>query len=97
MPAGPIEDEGGMGAARDVSADLLQMELHGMGIDIGKRQPGADPTGRTDCAEQIGALVTLIGWLARARAASGPLAHDAVLLADPGRVFEPDLDRLALG
>ena len=52
---------------------------------------------RADGAEQIGALVALIGRLPGPRAAPGPLPDEAVLLADPGLVLEPDLDRLALG
>jgi hypothetical protein len=44
----------------------------------------AAPTPRAGhhSAEQIGALVTLVGRLARARSPSPPLPHQAVLLAD---------------
>jgi hypothetical protein len=58
----------------------------------GERRPCA--TGRADGAEQISARVALIGRLAGSCAASCPLPDDAVLLADPGFVLPPDLDRL---
>jgi hypothetical protein len=48
---------------------------------------------RTDRAKEIGALVTLVGRLARSRSASSPLADEAVLLTDAGLVLEPDFDR----
>lgn len=85
-----------MGAAGDVAADLVKVKLHGLGVGEGQRQRRARAARRADGAEQVGALVALVGRLAGARAAAGPLADDAVLLADPGFVLEPDLDRLAL-
>ena len=42
-------------------------------------------------------MVTLVGGLTRTRAAPGPLPDEAVLLADPGFVLEPDLDPPAFG
>src|ERR1700683_5324620 len=42
---------------------------------------------RADGAEQIGAVVALVGRLARARSPSRPLPHEAVVLADAGLVF----------
>jgi hypothetical protein len=55
------------------------------------------PRAGQDGAEQIGALVALVGRLSGPRAASGPLPHEAVLLPDPGFVLEPDLDWRPLG
>jgi len=46
---------------------------------------------------QVGALVALVGGLARPGSALGPLPHKAVLLADAGLILEPDLDRLVPG
>ena len=73
------------------------MELHGLGVGEGQGERRADAARRADGAEQVGALVALVGRLARPRAAPGPLPDEAVLLADPGLVLEPDLDRRALG
>jgi hypothetical protein len=44
-----------------------------------------------------GARVALVGGLARPRSAPSPLAHEAILLADPRLVLKPDLDRLPFG
>ena len=79
----------------DVAADLVEMKLHGFGVGMRKRERRPGATGRADGAEQIGAGVALIGRLAGSCATSCPLADDAVLLADPGFVLPPDLDRLS--
>ena len=69
--------------------------LHRLGVGGGHRQGGADIAGGTDRAEQIGALVALIGRLARAGFLARPLVDEAVLLADPHLILEPQLDRRA--
>ena len=79
-----------------VLRDLVEMELHGFGVGVGHGESRAGAARRADGAEQVGALVALIGRLARARCRACPLPHDPVLLADAGFVLEPDLDRLAL-
>ncbi len=83
-----------MSAMGDGPADLVDMDLYGLGVGEGHGERGADAARRTDGAKQIGALV---GWLARAGCAPGPLTNQPVLLPDPGLVLEPALDRLALG
>ena len=82
-----------MGALGDMAGDFLEMELHGLGVGEGQRKRGPDAARGTNGAEQIGALVALIGGLARPRSSPGPLPHEAVLLADAGFVLEPDFDR----
>ena len=72
------------------------MKLHGIRVGERKRQRGACATGRTDRAEEIRALIALVGGLAWPRSSSCPLPYEAVLLADPRLVLEPDLDGLAL-
>src|SRR4051794_41537846 len=95
MPAGPIEEEHGVGAAPDAARDLDEVELHRLAVGVGHGERRAGAARRADGAEQVGAFVALIGGLAWARAAPRPLPHEAVLLADAGFVLEPDLDRLA--
>lgn len=51
MPSGAIHQQHGMGTSFDGSADLFEVQLHGMGIGIGKRQSGTSATGRADGAE----------------------------------------------
>jgi hypothetical protein len=86
-----------MGARGDVAGDFVEVELHHVSVGVGQREGRADAAGRADRAEQIGVVVALVGGLARACPAPGPLPNLAVLLADPGLVFKPDFDRRDLG
>lgn len=97
MPAGPVQQQHSVGALGDSGGNLVDVELHGLGIGEGQRQAGTDAPGRADGAEQIGAFVALVGGLYRPCAASGSLPNQAVLLADASLVLEPDLDRLSTG
>lgn len=81
-----------MGALCDMAADLVEVELHGVGVGEGQCERGARAAGGTDGAEEIGVLVALVGGLAWTRAAPGPLPDESVFLADPGFVLEPDFD-----
>src|SRR5829696_5802999 len=87
VPAGAVEEQHGVGAAPNHARDLVEVELHGLAVGIGHGERGAGCARRADGAEQIGALVALVGGLARARAAPRPLPHEAVLLADAGFVL----------
>ena len=86
-----------MGAPFDMAADLVEMKLHGLGVREGQRQSCPNATRRADGTEQIGTLVSLVGRLSWTRAAPCPLPHDAILLADPGFVLKPYLDRRDFG
>lgn len=85
-----------MGASGDGSADLVEMGLHRLGVGERHGERRADAARRADGAEQIGALIPLVGRLTGPRAVPGPLADDAVLLADPCLILEPYFDRLVL-
>jgi hypothetical protein len=85
-----------VGARRDIARDFIEVKLHHVGVGVGQRERGADPTGGPNGAEQIGVVVALVGRLARSRSALGPLAHETILLADPGLVFKPDFHRRRL-
>ena len=97
VPAGAVEHQDCVSALGDGVGDLVEVELHGLGVGVGQRQCRARAARRTDRAEEVGALIALVGGLARPRSASRPLPDDPVLLADAGLILEPDLDRLALG
>jgi hypothetical protein len=73
------------------------VKLHHVGVGIGQRERCADAPSRANRAEQIGVVVALVGGLARSRSAPGPLSNLAVLLADPGLILKPYLDRRRLG
>ena len=96
MPAGAIEDQHGMRADRDVGRDLLEMPLHRIGVGAGQRERPTHCARRTNGAEQIGALITLVSRLARSCSAPRPLAHEAVLLTDARLILKPNLDRRSL-
>lgn len=83
MPTGSVEEQDGVGAPFDGAGDLVEVKLHGVGVGEGQRQGGARAAGGADRAEQVGALVALVGGLAGPRSASRPLPHETVLLPDP--------------
>jgi integrase len=83
---GAVEQQDGVRAARDRAADLVGMGLHGVCVGERHGDPSPDAARRADRSEQVGALVALVGWLARPCPAPRPLPHDAVLLADAGLV-----------
>ena len=85
-----------MSALSDSSGDFLEVGLHGLGNGARQDERRANAASQPDGAEQIGALVALVGGLARPCAGSRPLAHQAVLLADACFVLEPDLNGRAL-
>jgi hypothetical protein len=81
----------------DVSADLVEMHLHGACVGPGQHEGGALAAQGTDGTEQIGVVVALIGRQAGPRAGLGPQPGAAILLAEPGLILEPNLDALVLG
>ena len=75
-----------MRLAGDMPADLVEMELHRLGVDEGQHEPRSSAAPGADSSEQTGVLVTLIGGLSRSGAFPGPDADLTVLLADAGLV-----------
>ena len=96
MPSGPVEQQHGGGALGDVARDFVEVKLHHVGVGIGQRQGRPDPSRWADCAEQIGVVIALVGGLPWPRSAPGPLPNESILLADPGLVLKPYLDRRRL-
>ena len=70
-----------------LARDIVEVKLHHVGISIGQRQRRSHASRRADRAEQIGVVVALIGGLSWSRSAPGPLADEAVLLADSGFIL----------
>ena len=74
MPSGSIEEQNGMAALRHLAADLLEMQIHRLGVGIRQDQGRTDIAMRADRAEYVGPFAALIprrGWTA---AALGPHA-----------------------
>ena len=86
-----------MRAGRDLAADFGQMQVHRLGVDSGQYESSPYPAGGADGAEQIGPVVTLVAGSARSAALGCPDVGQAALLADPGFILPPKLDRLAAG
>lgn len=83
-----------MRAARH--ADLVEVELHGRSVGKQQRHGCSLAARRADGAEQVYALIALVGGLPGPRATARPLLHDTVLLANSGFILKPHLDGLAL-
>lgn len=73
-----------MGTSGDGRGDFVEMSLHGPCVCEGHDESRSDTASRADRPEEVGALVALIGGLARPGSASRPLPDQTVLLADPG-------------
>ena len=91
--SGAVEKQHGVGALGDMARDFVEMELHRLGVGVGQGERRSDAAGWANGPEQVGAVVALVGGLARPRSALGPLSNLAVLLADAGLVLKPDFDR----
>ena len=86
-----------MGLGGDLTGDLGEMQVHGLGVDAWENQGGGLLGLRANGGEEVGGGVALVSGLSRSAAASCPQTGQRALLADPGLILEPDLDRLALG
>ena len=87
MPSGSIEEEDGVTALRHLAADLLEMQVHRLGVSMRQDQGRAEIPKRTDGAKYVGRLASLIarrGWTA---AALGPNAGQCALLTDTGFIL----------
>ena len=79
-------------AGGDGRADLGQVLVHSLDIDLWHDQGGPCPAGWADGAEQISPGEPAVALDAGARAAFGPDAGQRALLTDAGFVLEPDFD-----
>ena len=53
VPTGAVEDEDGVRAGGDLGGDLVEVELHHLGVGEGQRQRRAFAASGTDRAEEI--------------------------------------------
>lgn len=97
VPSRAVHNQDGLGARRDVAGYLIKMQLHRIRVGPRRSDGGAFAMRWTERAELIGVLVALVSRLSRSGPGFRPLSNDAVLLADPSLVFEPDFDRRRLG
>ena len=90
MPAGPIEEDDGVGAGGYSLGDLGQMQGHGGGGAAGQDEGRALGLGGTDGAEDVGRAGPLITRRRRPCASAGPSSGNLVLLPDTRFVAKPD-------
>jgi hypothetical protein len=67
----------------DMTADLVEVDLHGARVGEGQHERRSLAAHRTDRAEQVGVGVALVGRQARSRALLRPDPGAAVLLTQP--------------
>ena len=91
VPAGLIDQEHGMGAGRDGFGDLIEMQVHRLGIAGGQDQGHALVLFRANGTEDVGRGGALIAGSARASATLRPPAGDLVFLANARLILEPNL------
>src|ERR1700742_1442236 len=71
MPASAVERDHGMRAGRDLRADLREMQVHRLSVDLWQDQRRTNPPGGTDGAKDVGPFVSLIARLAGAGFGNG--------------------------
>jgi hypothetical protein len=82
VPPRAVHEQHRVRPGGDMAADLVEMELHGVGVGQRQSERCAFCVSRTDGAEEVGAFIALVGRLTRPRTAAGPLPDETVLLAD---------------
>ena len=87
MPASTVERDHGVRTHSDLCADLLEMQMHGLSVDVGQDQRCSNPAGGTHSTEDVGPCVALIPRCPRAAARFCPDIGQAALLADPGFIL----------
>ena len=97
MPTGPVNDDDGVRACFNLTADFDKMLVHGMGVGEGHDQSRAHTARRTDGSKDIGAFIPLIAHGARACAFLAPDVGERPFLAYPGFVLNPDFEALSSG
>ena len=93
MPAGAVANESGTSAMADLGADLLEMQVHALGVGSGGDHRGSRAAYGADRAEQVGSVVTIVAHHQRPRADRSPDIGMRALLSDSGFVLIPYLYR----
>jgi len=81
-----------MSARRHGDADFFEMQVHSVRIAERQDEPRTLAFSRTDGAEDVGPIRTLIVGRARPRSTPCPAPRDFVLLAYARFVLKPDFD-----
>src|SRR5689334_22013030 len=93
MPARTIQHEHGVRTDGHASTDLCKMCFHGLDVDVGHHDSGADATIWANSAKNIRGGIAAIPWSTWPRSACCPNLREGALLTDTGFVTEPDFNR----
>ncbi|OUI87899.1 hypothetical protein HK11_08945 [Acetobacter sp. DmW_043] len=92
MPWRPIKEQDGMGSPGHGARNLVDVQLHTVRANKRECETCGLAKCGTDCPEQPGVGIALVGWLAWPGSSFGPLTDDTILLPDPRFVLEPNFD-----
>ena len=92
VPAGAVEDHHHVGVGRARCCDVVEEDLHRLGVDRGQHEGDVLAGGGPDRSEDVGPPVAELLETGRALAAPPPAMADSALVADPCLVLEPQLD-----
>ena len=94
VPAGTVDYQRAMGAGGDGAADLLEVQLHRLGVGVRQHQGSAGGALGADGGEDIGPFIARVARAAWPRTDPRPNPGQRTLLADPRFVLEADFQRL---
>jgi hypothetical protein len=98
VPSGSIKEQDGVTALRHLAADLLEMQVHRLGVGIRQHQSRADIATRADSAEYVGPFAALIArrwWPATGSAQTCKIAISGDASPNSGQhLFSLDLRQL---
>lgn len=97
VPPGLIDEDYGVSAGVDFTADDGEVGVHCMCIAVRHDKSGTLALCRTDRAKNIGPLSSLIVRRTGPGSAFGPPSRDLVLLTDPRLVLPPNFNFYACG
>lgn len=89
MPAGAVERQNEVDIGRSGRGELIEEDLHRLGIDGGKHQRDILAGRGADCGEYVGPFVAELPETWRALATLPPAMAQPALVADASLVFEP--------
>jgi hypothetical protein len=90
VPSGSIKEQDGVTALRHLGADLLEMQVHRLGVGIRQHQSRADIATRADSAEYVGPFAALIArrwWPATGSAQTCKIAISGDASPNSGSIF----------
>jgi hypothetical protein len=96
MPPGLIENQEDMLVRANGFGKLVEIDLHGVGRDLGQEQREGVIRARLDGAVDIREGIALIASPGRSLTSCEPAMTDATLLPDAGFILEKEPDFLAL-